>query len=270
MLKFLSKKFFPINLRKSIRDEFNICDKINRNHYYIQKKQIIQNFQFSKFNFCTKNSQNSNDEISDKEDDIVISKTEYDFLHLNENPNFNPVSSLLNHAKCQGCGIHLQTSHKERIGFIPQNKLQEFIDASDNKKKNIDSSVEKKDPLEIENPLPLKEFELIHDKATLKRIMKLKNSSNVIICERCYKLKNYSKFEDLKDYKEIKDKVLKENKNQKNQNDKINNYTLLVKKINTQRLIHQIMTRISNKAHIFYVCVSKYLNKFSIFRIFQN
>jgi transcription elongation factor Elf1 len=263
MLKFFSKKIVPINLRNCIRDEFNVCLKINYNSYAsVSNSYLNKNTKFPKFNFCSKNSKN---EMSDKEeDDIAISKTEYDFLHLNENPNFNPVNSLLNHVKCQGCGIHLQTSHKDRIGFIPQNKLQEFIDASDNKKK-VDEELSEKNDLEKIDTLgteiphePLKEFELIHDKATLKRLMKLKNSNNVIICERCYKLKNYSKFEDLKDYKEIKDMVLKENKNKKNENDKINNYTLLVKKINTQRLIHQIMTRISNKAHIFYVCVSKF------------
>lgn len=39
------------------------------------------------------------------------------------------------------------------------------------------------------------------------------------------------------------------------QQEKMNNYTSLVKKINPDMLTKEILKRISEKAHIFYICV---------------
>jgi hypothetical protein len=244
MLKFFGKKIFPtrgnmfINIAKSSSLSLNIFNK------------------FEKLNFCTKDT-----EKSDKEEDALAEeKTEYDFLHLAEKENSHShLDSLMNHVKCQGCGIHLQTEEKNKIGFIPQKKLNDYVDASDNVK-NLEDKFkieEFKNEEHNEEDRKINEFELIHDKATLKRLMKLKNARNVLICERCYKLKNYSNFEDLKDLKDVDETKDQKNK-KKEKDDKIDNYTLLVKKINAQRLIHQIMSRISDKAHIFYICVNIY------------
>jgi ribosome biogenesis GTPase A len=173
----------------------------------------------NRFSFCTSHR------ISDEEEEDLKIESKLD-LDI-----FESIKTVSNNLKCQGCGICLQTQDKNKIGFIPSDKIIEYMNQSDNiKSEHVNQRVNEE----------LSEFEKIHDKGTLKRLMKLNSKKNIIICERCYKLKNYSKFEDL---------------NTTNTNlSKVNNYTNLVKKINEERLIHQIMTRISNKAHIFYIC----------------
>jgi ribosome biogenesis GTPase A len=71
------------------------------------------------------------------------------------------------------------------------------------------------------------------------------NTKTNLICERCFKLRNYHSFENLQKSEEV----------QKSQEaKKIENYTLLVKNINVELLIHQLVARISNKATVLYIC----------------
>jgi hypothetical protein len=199
---------------------------------------------FKKSYFCSKNEEMTSNKIStekkspsqtfsdDEEDSIVQDKTVYDFFDASFNLQ---IESLLNKVKCQGCGIHMQTEHPSKIGYIPKHKLKEYINPS---------STPETEPSFDLNDQEIKEFEKIHDRATLKKIKRLKYKKNVIICERCYKLTNYLTFEDLSKKSDKKDDETK-----------INDYTTLVKKINSQVLVSQIMKRISKKAHIFYICV---------------
>lgn len=129
---------------------------------------------------------------------------------------------------------------KEKIGYVPEKKVLELLQINDNK--IIEQNEKFSD--EEEN-LKLKEFEKINNLETLKKISNLK--SNHIICERCYKLKNYLKFENL-------DKKMSDSK----EIEKIENYTQIAKKLNVERLIQQIMVRISSKSHVFYLCVKIY------------
>jgi ribosome biogenesis GTPase A len=78
----------------------------------------------------------------------------------------------------------------------------------------------------------------------LKKIHKVNTKTN-LICERCFKLRNYHNFEDLRKA----DKATKSEEAKK-----IENYTLLVKDINVDLLIHQLVARISNKATVLYIC----------------
>ncbi len=184
--------------------------------------------------FCRKVNNGTNlydDSSTSSDEENAQDRTVYDFIDSSLNLQ---AESVLNKIKCQGCGIHMQTESPNKIGYIPKQKLKEYLNPQE-----ANSSQETKG-----NDIEIKEFEKIHDKATLKKLKKLKKNKNVIICERCFKLTNYLNFDDLSE------KSLQAEKKEKS-----NAYTTLVKKINTQKLTHQIMSRISNKAHIFYICV---------------
>lgn len=83
----------------------------------------------------------------------------------------------------------------------------------------------------------------------MNRIKNLKPGSKVLICERCYKLKHYLTFEDL-------DKSKSDNNDKQHKGDKIENYTSVVKKIDPDKLVTEILKRISDRVHVFYVCVT--------------
>ena len=183
----------------------------------------------------------------------------------------NDFGKFVNKMKCQGCGINLQIENQEKIGYIPPKKFFDYVNKKEKDSQNETGKISEfqseqqdnnynKDNTQNQEAPELGEFEKIHDKATLKRILKLNNSKNILTCERCYKLKNYLNFEELK----------KHDNSDTKKSDKVDNYTSLVKKINPQRLIHQIMTRISNKAHVFYVCVRLYLICLPNYRISQT
>ena len=206
---------------------------------------------FRNFNLMQKNLNNSMYfSTIDKEIDIKTSdppidndnqddKLDLDFtdkqLHLED------FSKIIPDLKCNGCGTLLQTENKNKLGYIPEKKLKESLTGD---KENLGNYIENV-MIKPDNIEPLKEFTLIYDKATINKLKKLGRSKHKIICERCYKLANYLNFEDLNQKNKTYDTKDKE---------KADNYTLLVKKINPERLIHQIMARISNKAHIFYIC----------------
>ena len=197
--------------------------------------------------FCTSDHKNSELNLKEinNQNDIEDESLNYDFFDAKYIYNTtNDFSKFVNQMKCKGCGINLQIENQEKIGYIPAKKFFDHINKKEDTNKNTNSELN-----QTNETSKINEFEKVYDKSTLKRLSKLKNSNNILICERCYKLTNYLNFEDLN----------KENKNDKSQ-EKVDNYTSLVKKINPQRLIHQIMTRISNKAHVFYVCVSLYYN----------
>jgi hypothetical protein len=187
------------------------------------------------------------DEILDKDEE----KLNYDFLEqknfdfIKKNSSSIQINEELNkiakEMKCKGCGINLQIENPEKIGFIPEKKFIEFFDK---KEKNNKSDEQYSNPRE---KIQIREFEQINNPETLNRIMKLKEKPGVLICERCYKLKHYNNFENLNTTK---------NRPNQNQTQKIENYTHFVKQINTEKLIQQIMMRISEKAHIFYICVN--------------
>ena len=267
-----------------------------RNYYYLNKSIFHKNF----FESSIKNKNKSNDKVLnsienetdsynqfDNIKDEETEKLNYDFiskqyLHLENNQGIN---SVLKNMKCQGCGIELQIENKNKIGFIPEKKFLDFLNGKNTLEKlenntsninhvnNIMNSNEDneniiKDTQESNSLNNISEFEHIHDKSTLKKIMKLKNNKSSLICERCFKLKNYLKFEDLNKKDNNLDKVnnptekntissAKEKLIKNKEQERIENYASIIKQINPQRLIHQIMARISNKAHIFYVIVSK-------------
>ncbi len=247
MFKNLSQNFMKIA----------IGNKINTK---VVKMSNIFISSLKKIYFCNKNEQtvgitNYSDKKrtgqtlseDEEEDSIVEDKTVYDFF----DSSFNlQVESLLNKVKCQGCGIHMQTENPWKIGYIPKQKLKEYLNPS--------STSDFEPKLDL-NDKEIKEFEKIHDRATLKKLKRLKLKKNVIICERCFKLTNYLSFDDLSKKSETKENEAK-----------VNTYTTLVKKINSDMLISQIMKRISKRAHIFYICVR--LNKLGHcrFRVFDR
>jgi len=255
---------------------FNNLNNLNTNLIYKAQHLIIRNSKWNELtrlklistsNFCTsfsvekkfeKKEQNKTLNDLEKEAiDLDDEQLDYDFFDqkyvYNSNNEF---SKFVNKMKCQGCGINLQIENQEKIGYIPPKKFFDYVNKQEKNSENeagkiLDVQSEQqdkfnnKDNQQTQEDPELAEFEKVHDKATLKRILKLKNSKNILTCERCYKLKNYLNFEELNKHNNLDTK----------KSDKVDNYTLLVKKINPQRLIHQIMARISNKAHVFYVCV---------------
>lgn len=176
-------------------------------------------------------------ENQSEEDNSEIEDNLYSNILNKENirdmtKTFNKVAENLN---CMGCGSILQVENESSIGYIPLEKLQQYIDH-----KQVD--LQQKEQVE-----PPKELDLIHDRQTIKKLVNLENKKKVIICQRCYKLKHYMNFSDLN-----------KKENQKNFNEKMENYTNLIKKINPNILKHQIVTRISQKSHVFYICVTFY------------
>ena len=92
-------------------------------------------------------------------------------------------------------------------------------------------------------------MEIPRDLSYLKKIFNKKLKKSDLICERCFKLQNYMRLEE---------KESKDSKNSQSYEDKIkyDNYSLLIKKIDTQKLIQQILIRLSNKSYVFYICVN--------------
>jgi hypothetical protein len=126
--------------------------------------------------------------------------------------------------------------NNERIGYVPKNKVIEYLENRQNNNSDKDENKSNND-------------------------IKLLSKKRVLVCERCYKLKNYLNFNS-KNTKNTENKNINnninnnENKAINNEEEKINNYTLFVRKIDPNKLTKQILTRISDKSTVLYVCVN--------------
>lgn len=151
------------------------------------------------------------------------------------------LENVIKDFKCKGCGIELQCTKKEKLGYVPEKKVKEFLGEKEEK---VNHSKNKFEDLKLEN------FEIPNDLDHIKKLQKKKLKKSDLICERCFKLQNYMRLNDnnseIDKFKD-KDKL------------KLDNYSLLIKKIDTQKLIQQILVRLSSKSHIFYLCVKIFL-----------
>jgi len=180
---------------------------------------------------------------------MLDEKINYDFLNekktllkseIEEASIFlQDLENIIKDHKCKGCGIELQCTKKEKLGYVPEKKVKDFLGESETKENNQKNKFE---DLNLEN------FEIPKDTDYIKRLNRKKLKKTDLICERCFKLQKYIR--------------LNENGNQaqadsdKNQDKlKLDNYSLLIKKIDSQKLIQQILVRLSSKSHIFYLCV---------------
>jgi hypothetical protein len=131
-MKILNKSFF----KKLIYDYKGIR---------INTRALIR---FSKFHFCEKIS---------KHDGEIEEDANFNFFH----DQSTYIKSVIVEMKCKGCGVNLQSERPDKIGFIPEVKVKDFIEkdgSSDNTPqdgKNEDESSKDK--------TQLKEFEKITD-----------------------------------------------------------------------------------------------------------
>jgi len=201
------------------------------------------------------------------ENDKFDEKLNYDFFNdknnlLNNNDSQNQSSflkdleNLIKDFKCKGCGIELQCSKKEKLGYIPDKKVKQYLEGSDGSNKLIENENMKFEDLKLEN------IEIPKNTDYIKKLTQKKLKKSDLICERCFKLQNYMRFSE-KDNKSINNIEKNENSNEGN---KLDNYSLLIKKIDSQKLIQQILIRLSAKSHVFYLCVRIHFFKF--FNIF--
>lgn len=192
------------------------------------------------------------DQLDD--DDKIDETLNYDFLNENQSLIKNEsnqdsiflqdLENIIKDIKCKGCGIELQCTKKEKLGYVPDKKVKAYLGETDeNPNKNTKISLE---DLKLEN------IEIPKDTDYLKKLSKKNLKKTDLICERCFKLQNYMRLND------PNDKSNKESQKNKSYEDKLklDNYSLLIKKIDTQKLIQQIVVRLSSKSHIFYLCVS--------------
>lgn len=239
-----------------------------------------------------KNSE-KNEDVSDKDDDKMDEVLNYDFLNdtdalisnasgknVNNNKN-NPTSNeninnklssnsnsitnsfledlekIIKDHKCKGCGIELQCTKREKLGYIPDKKLKQFLGEEDQqaeKHSNNLSSPDIKSKAALED-LKLENIEIPKDLNYIKALNKKKLKKSDLICERCFKLQNYLRLGAIDSNQETQ---TEKNKGILNNEAKVkyDNYTMLIKKIDTQKLIQQILVRLSSKSQIFYLCVS--------------
>ena len=185
---------------------------------------------------------------------------DYDFLNennsiigrdtLTDSIFLKDLENIIKDIKCKGCGIELQCTKKEKLGYVPDKKVKIYLGEAEDDNKNKSSRIKLKD-LKLEN------IEIPKDIDYLKLLSKKNLKKSDIICERCFKLQNYMRLN------ETSDKSNKESEKPKSYEDKVklDNYSLLIKKIDTQKLIQQIMVRLSSKSHVFYLCVNSSLKK---------
>lgn len=180
----------------------------------------------------------------------------YDFLNENnsligtdsqENSLFlKDLEEIIKDIKCKGCGIELQCTKKEKLGYVPDKKVKAYLG-----EEVEDDTKSKQSKIKLED-LKLENIEIPKDSDYLKKLSKKNLKKSDLICERCFKLQNYMRLND------TSDKSNKEIEKSKSYEDKVklDNYSLLIKKIDTQKLIQQIMIRLSSKSHVFYLCVN--------------
>lgn len=180
---------------------------------------------------------------NDKFDETI----NYDFLNENdtllkndleeESIFLQDLENVIKDFKCKGCGIELQCTKKEKLGYVPEKKVKEYLGEKEEK---VNQSKNKFEDLKLEN------FEIPKDMDYIKKLQKKKLKKSDLICERCFKLQNYMRLNENKPH-------IDSDKNQEKL--KLDNYSLLIKKIDIQKLIQQILVRLSSKSHIFYLCV---------------
>jgi hypothetical protein len=180
---------------------------------------------------------------------------------LNDNSSFSfleDLQQIISEIKCKGCGVDLQCISKEKLGYIPDKKVKDFIGKKENTiDKNIDNLEEN---IKDNENIKLEDFEIPKDNNFLKKLKNKKIKNNDLICERCFKLKHYMLINETN-----KEKIdnLRNNNNDKNHNNtyksqeekKFDHYSLLIKNIDVDKLINQIILRFNEKSYIFYLCV---------------
>jgi len=193
---------------------------------------------------------------NDKSDETL----NYDFLNQNssligtdskENSIFlSDLENIIKDIKCKGCGIELQCTKKDKLGYVPDKKVKAYLGDMEDNHKNTNLKIKLED-LKLEN------IEIPKDTEYLKKLSKKTLKKSDLICERCFKLQNYMRLN------ETSNKSNKESGEKNSYEDKVklDNYSLLIKKIDTQKLIQQIMVRLSSKSHVFYLCVNLYPKK---------
>jgi hypothetical protein len=127
---------------------------------------------------------------------------------------------------------------------VPDKKVKTYLGEPED-------SPNKYNKFELED-LKLENIKIPKDADYLKKLSKKNLKRSDLICERCFKLQNYMRLND------VNEKSNNESQKNKSYEDKVklDNYSLLIKKIDTQKLIQQIMIRLSSKSHIFYLCVN--------------
>ena len=154
------------------------------------------------------------------------------------------LENIIKDIKCKGCGIELQCTKKEKLGYVPDKKVKAYLGEPED-------TPNKYNKFELED-LKLENIKIPKDTDYLKKLTKKNLKRSDLICERCFKLQNYMRLND------VNEKSNNESQKNKSYEDKVklDNYSLLIKKIDTQKLIQQIMIRLSSKSHIFYICVN--------------
>jgi len=154
------------------------------------------------------------------------------------------LENIIKDIKCKGCGIELQCTKKEKLGYVPDKKVKAYLGEPED-------TPNKYNKFELED-LKLENIKIPKDTDYLKKLTKKNLKRSDLICERCFKLQNYMRLND------VNEKSNNESQKNKSYEDKVklDNYSLLIKKIDTQKLIQQIMIRLSSKSHIFYLCVN--------------
>jgi hypothetical protein len=115
---------------KKILSTFKVYNKHTRLAFNLSKSLL----KFQKFSFCSK---------------LDNEESHFNFFH-DEN---SYIKSVIVEMNCKGCGVNLQYEHPDKIGYIPESKVKDFIENDKiEEKENKEATVSE-----------LKEFEKIKD-----------------------------------------------------------------------------------------------------------
>jgi hypothetical protein len=229
------------------REEYQ--DEDVENEEDINEEKIEDYFIKEKSTTIKKEAKNHSNKNNDYKDD----KDNNSFSFLDD------LQQIISEIKCKGCGVDLQCISKEKLGYIPDKKVKEFIETKDknnnsnNNYGNIEENIEEKENIKLED------YEIPQDRNFLKKLKTKKLKKNDLICERCFKLKHYMLINET-NKKEIENLRVNNNTNineslKSQEEKKFDHYSLLIKNIDVEKLINQIILRFNEKSFIFYLCV---------------